>query len=132
MGCRVKGENGNTLRHFLWGVGLVLGCQVVFMGGGLLLERSMGLPITGVPSLLGLTVVLGVAGFLSTRTSEHLLLGSFTFAILFPLTLYLAMTVEAFTVPVNQRLADFSLGYLCALTLAVWIYFGIRILGGKM
>lgn len=115
-------------RHFMRGVILVFAVQLVFMGGGLLVERLLDVPVTGVPSMIGLSLVLVLASMMSRRASDYVLLGSFTLAFLAPVTLFLVVLFRVF--PVTERLAFFSLGYMSALVLAVWFYFGFRIWAG--
>jgi hypothetical protein len=121
-------QPADTFRHFLRGLALVVVVQTVFMAGGLLLERLTGGPVTGLPTVIGLTLVLVLATVLSQRSSEYVLLGSFTLAFLSPLLLFLILRFKIF--PVEERLVYFSMGYLCALILAVWFYLGFRIWQG--
>jgi hypothetical protein len=120
--------DARAMNHFLRGMGLTVAVQTVFMGGGLLLERLLDIPVTGVPSAIGLTVLLGLGAWLARRYSEMLLIGAFTVAFLSPLILFLVVAFNVFKV--EEKLVYFSLGYLSALILAVWFYFGFRILGG--
>lgn len=123
-------KSRTILSHFLWGVVMLVIVQSVFMGGGLLVETLMKTPLTGIPSMLGLTVVLFVGAIMIDRKSEYVLAGSFAIAFLSPLLLLLVTHFKVF--PVNERMVYFSMGYLTALVLAVWLYFGVRMVRGKI
>lgn len=112
--------------QFRKGLYFVLVVQTLFMAGGLLVERLLKAPVTGVPSLIGLTVVLFVCALKTRDRGPFFLLGSFSIAFLAPAALFLVTYFKAF--PVQERLAYYSMGYMSALVMAVWIYFGVRIL----
>jgi hypothetical protein len=121
-------DHPDAFRHFLRGLALAVLVQTVFMAGGLLVERLLDSPITGIPSMIGLTVVLVAGAALSRLWSPFVLMGSFTLAFVAPLVLFLAVQFRVF--PADERLVFFSMGYLCALTLAVWFYFVWRVWTG--
>lgn len=117
-------------REFRLGILLTAGVQAVFMGGGLWAERLLDAPVTGVPSLLGLSVLLAVSAVLARRMSPVVLLGSFSLAVLSPVILFAVIHFRIF--PVSEKLAHFSLGYMCALIAAVWFYLGFCIVDGDL
>lgn len=123
------GENQHTT-HFFRGVILVVVMQTAFMGGGLMIERLLDAPVTGIPSVIGLSLVLAIGAFMSVKMSQFVLLGSFTFAFLAPLMLFAVAFFNVF--PVVDKLVYFSIGYLSALTLAVWFYFAFKIIRGEL
>jgi hypothetical protein len=123
--------NGDaSLRHFFLGVVLLLVVQAVFMLGGYALEKALGVPVTGIPTAIGLTLVF-LCGVLSVRrASQFVLLGSFTLAFLSPLILLLLLLAKA--LPVDRQMVNASLYYQALLTIGVWAYFGVRIMRGKL
>jgi len=123
-------NDASCLRHFFVGIILLLVIQTVFMLGGYMVEKAMGFPVTGVPSAIGLTLVLVLGILISRRLSEYVVLGSFTLAFLAPLILFL--TVFFKVVPVNMPWAKGSLIYLALLTCGVWTYFLVKIVRGRL
>jgi ABC-type Fe3+-siderophore transport system permease subunit len=122
--------NKTIMGHFIQGGVLFLTVQAIFMGGGLLVETLARAPISGVPSMAGLTVVLFLAAMRIEKKSEYVLLGSFSIAFLAPLALFLVTRYKVF--PVEEPTVYFSMGYLSALIVAVWLYFAVKIIKGKM
>lgn len=120
----------DAVSHYFLGVIVVVCVQVAAMFGGLAIERRLGFAVTGIPSAAGLFVVLLVSGMLSQRLSEYVLLGSFTFAFVAPVILYLVVLLRA--LPILQPHVSFSLGYMIILTSVVWLYFLLRILRGEL
>lgn len=123
-------SNRDAVPHFFVGVVVVVTIQLSAMLGGLALERRMAMGVTGVPSAIGLFLVLFVSGLLSRRLSEYVLLGSFTFAFMAPLILILVVIFKM--LPLMQPHVSFSLGYMIILTSAVWLYFLVRILRNQL
>lgn len=124
------GNDKLAMRHFMWGLTLLLAVQAVFMGGGLLVESLLKAPVTGVPSMAGLTTVLFISILAAGRKSEYVVLGSFSIACIAPLILFAVVQYKLF--PVQTELVHFSMGYMTALTVAVWVYFGVRMLRRRM
>lgn len=123
-------SNRDVVQHFFVGVVVVVTIQLAAMLGGLVVERRMALGVTGIPSAVGLFLVLLVSGLLSRRLSEYVLLGSFTFAFAAPLILILVVIFRM--LPLMQPHVNFSLGYMIVLTAAVWLYFLVRILRNQL
>lgn len=109
-----------TLKHFFLGVSLFIIIETIFMLGGLFVENKMGISVTGIPSAIGVTIVL-LLGLFLYKKSEYILLGSFTFAFLTPFILYLVMKFNAMTF--LKPHIYLSLGYSLLLILAVWLYY---------
>jgi hypothetical protein len=119
-----------VLGHFFIGMVLLVAAQTVFMYGGLLLERHLSVLITGIPTAVGLTLVVATAAGLSRKLSSYVLLGTFTAAFLCPLILLLILL---FAPNSCQRPHVYgSLGYVTAMTAAGWTYFINKILRGGM
>jgi len=121
----VRKSEGSILKYFFLGIVLVVVIQAVFMLGGLIIENNIKIPITGIPSAIGLTLVL-IIGLLLYRKSEFILLGSFTLAFLSPLILVLIQLFGfmSFKAPELQ----YSTGYMTAMILIIWIYYINKIL----
>lgn len=117
-----------VLGHFFVGMILVVVIQVLFMFGGYLVEKRMNVPVTGIPSSIGLTVVLAADVLLSRKLSGYVLLGSFVLAFISPLILLLIVLFKA--IPFTAPHMYWSIGYLAALTAAVCLYCVRRILKG--
>lgn len=126
----MRPDEREALAEFKKGLFFVLVVQTLFMAGGLLVERLLNAPVTGIPSLIGMTLVLFVCALKTGDRGPFFLLGSFSIAILAPLALFLVLHFKAF--PFDERLSYYSLGYMSALVTAVWIYFGVRILKGDL
>lgn len=119
-------DDKSVLAHFFIGIVMVIVIQTVFMLGGLVVEKQMEIPITGIPSGIGLTVVLVAGAVASRKLSSYVLLGSFTLAFISPLILLLIIIFKAmeFTAPHLY----YAVAYLVVLCIAVWGHFVIRIL----
>ena len=115
-----------VLGHFFIGMVLLVAAQTVFMYGGLLVERHLKAPITGVPTAVGLTLVVAAAVLLSRKLSSYVLLGTFTAAFLCPLILLLILLFDPKSC--RQPHVYGSLGYVAAVTGAGWAYFINKIL----
>jgi hypothetical protein len=124
----MREDERRIITQFGRGVVLLLVVQTAFMAGGLLVERWLQAPVTGVPSMVGMTLVLFISAMMSGEKDHYVLLGSFSLAFLAPLALHLVVRFKTF--PVHEHLVHYSIGYLSALVVAVWIYFGVRILKG--
>jgi hypothetical protein len=127
---RMKVDERQLLPHFSLGIMLMVMVQTLCMFGGLVVERRLGVFVTGIPSSVGLFLVLLVAGTLSKKLSDYVLLGAFTFAFVAPLILFVVVLLKA--LPVMQPQTNWSLAYMIVLTATVWIYFLARIFRGKM
>ena len=115
-----------ALGHFFLGIILLVAVQTVFMLGGLLVERFLGLPVTGIPTAIGLTVTLILALAVSRATSSYVLLGSFVLAFVPPVILALIVLFD--TLPFHTPLIQAAIVYLALVTAAVWGYCATRIL----
>lgn len=131
-------ENNNTnnlkkdedvLKYFFLGIVIVITVLTLFMYVGMLIEKNMQIPITGIPSVIGLTVVL-IIGLLLVKRSKYILLGSFSLAFISPLILILIITFKAmsFTAPYIY----YSTAYLVVLISIVWIYYVNKILKNEI
>lgn len=123
-------QDSVPLRHFFVGAVLLMAIQTCFMLGGYLVEKNMGYPVTGIPSSVGLTLVLIVDLLATRRMSQYVMLGSFTFAFLSPLLLFMVTYFKV--VPFASPVTWYSLAYLVALTGGVWAYFMTKIIRGNM
>ena len=119
-----------ALGHFFIGMVLLVAAQTVFMFGGLLVERHLKVPITGIPTAVGLTLVVVTAVVLSRKLSSYVLLGTFTAAFLCPLILLLILAFDPNSCQKPHVYG--SLGYVAAVTAAGWAYFINRILRGSL
>jgi hypothetical protein len=120
----------SVLGHFFIGMVLLVVAQTVFMYGGLLVERHLKGPITGIPTAVGLTLVVATSVALSRKLSPYVLLGTFTAAFLCPLILLLILIFNPSSCQKSHVYG--SLGYVVAVTAAGWAYFINRILRGGM
>ena len=125
----VPHKDEDVIKYFFLGIVIFLLTQVVFMYGGMFVENNMQLPITGIPSAIGLTVVL-VFGLLLAKRSKYILLGSFSIAFISPLILDLIVRfkIMSFTAPHIY----YSIGYLIVVILIVWVYFINKILKNEL
>ena len=115
----------NVLGYFFFGLILTVIVQTIFMLGGLYVEKNMAIPITGIPSAVGLTVIL-LFGLVMYKKSKFVLLGSFTVAFISPLILLLIVLFKAmdFLAPYMY----YSLVYTSLMVLCVYIYYMKKIL----
>jgi len=122
-------KNEGVLKYFFLGIVIVVIIQTLFMYGGMLVEKNMQISITGIPSAIGLTLVL-IIGLLLAKRSKYILLGSFSLAFISPLILSLITTFKAmeFTSPHIY----YSTTYLVAVILIVWLYYINKILKNKL
>ncbi|MFA6145763.1 MAG: hypothetical protein WC697_00325 [Patescibacteria group bacterium] len=122
-------EDKNVLKYFFLGIVIFLLIQTLFMYGGMLVEKNMQIPITGMPSAMGLTIVL-IIGLLLAKKSKYILLGSFTLAFISPLILGLIIIFKAmdFLTPNIY----YSMIYLVVVILIIWIYYINKILKNKI
>lgn len=126
---QVKRNSDNTVfKYFFLGMILLIIVQVVFMLGGLLIERQLGVPMTGIPTALGLTLVL-IIGMIFARKSEYFLLGSFSLAFISPLILGL---IVLFGFMDYSKILFYSIAYLALMILIVWIYYINKILKDRL
>ncbi len=125
-------DDRSVLTHFFGGIVFVVLVQTAFMLGGLLVERRMGIPITGIPSSIGLTLVLVLGALAARRTSIFLLMGSFALAFIAPLILLVIVLARPPAMPFLVPQTYWALGYMAALCVAVWLFFVARILRGKI
>lgn len=119
-----KKKKPEVIKHFFLGIVLLLVVQTIFMLGGLLIENAMEIPITGIPSAIGLTLVLIIC-LAMVKKSEYILLGSFMIAFVSPLILGVIVLFNAkkFLVPHMY----YSITYMVAMIAIVWIYYVIKI-----
>ncbi|MFA5856364.1 MAG: hypothetical protein WC867_03335 [Candidatus Pacearchaeota archaeon] len=124
-----KSEENNVLKYFFIGIVIVVIIQSLFMFGGMILEKRMNMNITGIPSSIGLTIVLLIGLFLYKK-SEFILLGSFSLAFISPLLLLLIVVFKAMAY--TKPHMYFSIAYLILLITIVWAYYVNRIMKGKI
>jgi len=115
----------NVLGYFFLGLILTVIIQTVFMLGGMYVEKGMNIPITGIPSSIGLTIVL-LIGLIMYKKSSFVLLGSFTVAFLAPLILLLIVLFGAMEFLKPQMY--YSLAYTSLMVFAVYIFYMRKIL----
>ena len=89
------------------------------MIGGLFIENSQGILITGIPSAIGLTLILLISLYYNSKGKEYIFLGSFTLAFLAPLILFLIVTFAPTLV--DTSLVNYTLSYLTILVIVVYI-----------
>lgn len=118
-----------TLKQFFIGIILFVVIQAAFMVGGLFIEQAKGMLITGIPSAIGMTLLLGL-GMILNQKKPYAFLGLFSIAFLSPLILFLI----SFFAPdrVDSSFVSYTLLYLIVVILAVWTYFTVRILRNKL
>jgi len=118
-------KDDSVLKYFFLGIVIVVIVQTIFMFGGMIIEKNMQIAITGIPSAIGLTLVL-IIGLILSKRSTYILLGSFALAFISPLILSLIVVFKAmdFTVPHIY----YSTTYLVLVILIVWLYYIVKIL----
>jgi len=118
-------KKSNVFNDFILGAILFVIIQTVFMLGGYFIEKAKEMPITGIPSVIGMTLILIIGICFAKKGKEYVLLGSFAIAFLSPLILLLIVLFNAmaYTIPHIY----YSIGYLTLLLLVVWGYFIIKI-----
>jgi len=121
----MKKRKQNVVNYFFLGIILTVVIQSLFMFGGLIVEKKMGVSITGIPSAIGLTVVL-LAGLLMYKKSMFILLGSFAIAFLSPLILLLIVLFGA--MDFLSPIVYYSLIYMVIIVIAVYSYYTKRII----
>jgi len=119
----VKKRKEEIVKHFFLGIILTVIIQSLFMLGGLFIENKLGVLITGIPSALGLTLIL-ILGLILYKKSEYILLGGFTIAFISPLILFLIILFNAMKF---SYLIYYSTAYLTALIVVVWVYYIYKI-----
>jgi len=125
----IDNKDSGVLKDFFLGIVIFLVVQTIFMLGGLLIEKKLAVAITGIPSAIGLTIIL-IIGLTLFKSSKYYLLGSFTLAFLSPLILGLIVMFKAMAF--SSPIVFYSLIYLICLILAIWSYFSYLILNKKL
>jgi len=115
----MKKRGEDVLKQFFLGIVLFVIIQAVFMIGGLFIENSQGILITGIPSAIGLTLILLISLYYNSKGKEYIFLGSFTLAFLAPLILFLIVTFAPTLV--DTSLVNYTLSYLTILVIVVYI-----------
>lgn len=118
-------KRDTVMKDFIFGIILFVVIQAIFMLGGLYIENSNGIPITGIPSALGLTVVLLLGLYFRKQKKDYVIIGSFILAFIAPLILYLIVLFNAmeFLAPHIQ----YSITYMVLVILFVWAGFIIKV-----
>ena len=119
----------NVLEYFFFGLILTIIIQTIFMLGGMYFERNIGIPLTGIPSAIGLTLVF-LIGLIMYKKSVFVLLGSFTVAFISPLILLLIVLFNAMEF-VKPHMY-YSLAYTALLVLCVYIFYMNKILKNEL
>lgn len=117
--------NKIVMHDFILGIILVVIVQVLFMFGGMLVEDSMGMTITGIPTSIGLTIVFLLGIYYVLKGREFILMGSSMLGFISPLLLYLIYLFKA--LPYNSPLFGYSIGYMSVVVIAIWMYFVVKI-----
>jgi len=115
----------NVLGYFFLGLILTIIVQTIFMLGGMYVEKGMNIPLTGIPSSIGLTIVL-LIGLIMYKKSPFVLLGSFTVGFLSPLILLLIVLFGAMDFLKPQMY--YSLIYTSLMVFVVYIFYMRKIL----
>jgi len=118
------------IREIFLGIILFVVVQAIFMIGGLLFENSKNIGITGIPSSIGLIILLLIGIFLVKSGKSYLFLGSYILAFLTPIILF----VINFFAPnlVVSKYISYSIYFSALLVIIIWIYFIIKIIRGKL
>lgn len=118
-------QDRGVLRDFFLGIVIFVVVQAIFMIGGLILENSQGRLINGIPSAIGLTVVLIIGLIFNAKGREYLFLGSFVLAFLAPMILFILRVFVASRIDLS--LIYYSLIYSTLLVLIVYISLFIKL-----
>jgi hypothetical protein len=113
-------KTDDVLKYFFIGIIIVIIIETLFMLLGMYFENYNGLAITGIPSSIGLTIIL-VIGLLLRKKSEYILLGSFSFAFVAPLILGLIIIFGA--MDYNSPIIYVSIAYMIVMIAFVWFYY---------
>ena len=124
---KIKNKVGNKLntkvaeekKYFLFGIFLFFALELIFMPEGIYFEKILKLPMTGIPSAIGLTLGL-IIGILLFKKTEKILLGYFSFAIFSPILLII---MALFGVKILTPYFYLSLSYLIIMILIVLGFF---------
>lgn len=113
-------QDKEVLHDFFFGAILFVIIQAIFMIGGLFIEKSMRVSITGIPSLIGILVVLAFGIYYSNKGRIYVLLGNFLLAFLAPLILYLITLFNfmSFAIPTLY----YSMVMMVVIIIVVWVY----------
>ena len=120
----VKKES-KILSNFFLGIFLFLFIQLIFMLGGLFLEKSMGSLITGLPSVIGLTLIFLIGLYYNAKGKEYMFLGNFILAFLSPLIVFMIFLFTPDSVA--KPLVYYTLSYMAILVVAVDFYLARKI-----
>lgn len=115
----------NVLGSFFLGIFVLIIVQLIFMVGGLFLERSRGILITGLPSAIGLTLVFLAGLYYNSKGREYFFIGSFVLAFLAPLIVFMFVLFSPELVA--KPLVYYTLSYMAVLVVAVDFYLAWKI-----
>jgi len=127
MQKRVRKEKTDySLKEFFLGIIIFLVVQAIFMLGGLFFENFNGDLISGIPSAIGLTLVLFIGLYFNSKNKENIFFGNFVLAFLAPLILF-AILIFA-PAKMDIPLIYYTLGYMSLLVIIVYLSFFFKIL----
>lgn len=120
-----KGKESGILRDFFIGVVLFVVIQSIFMIAGLLIEKNRGSLITGIPSSIGITIIILLSIYLNLRGKEYMFFGSFLLAFLVPVILFVFIIFgkAQLSIPIIY----YSLTYITFLVSITYLYLTIKI-----
>ena len=121
----MKKKENNVLGDFFIGIVLFLLIQLVFMLGGLFIENSNSSLITGIPSAVGLTLVLILGLYFNSLGRDYRFMGLFVLAFLSPLIVFLIFLFAPDLVESN--LTKFSMIYMTLVVIIADTFIALKI-----
>ena len=103
--------------------------QAAFMLGGLYFEKTSGLLINGLPSAIGLTIILLAGLYFNSKGKEYIFYGSFVLAFLAPLITFMIKLFSPESVQIP--LINYTMAYMALLVVAAYAYIVFKLLKGE-
>ena len=116
----------NLAKDIILGLVLLVVIEAAFMIGGLLIEKSEGNLITGIPSAIGLSLVILIGLFFVSKGREYVFIGISLLAFIPPSILFAFRTFAPSQVLFPT--ISYSLSYITLLVVVVYFYLFFKIL----
>lgn len=118
----------NVIRSLFLGMFLFIFIQIIFMLGGFFIEKSTNTLITGIPSAIGLTIVLLIGLYNNAKGKIYTFLGTFILAFLSPLIVFLISLFGPDLI--SKPTTYYSLIYMAIIVVSTYIYFVTKLWRG--
>jgi len=103
--------------------------QAAFMLGGLYFEKTQGMSINGLPSAIGLTVILLTGIYFNSKGKEYIFYGSFVLAFLAPLITFMIKLFSPESVQIP--LVNYTMAYMALIVIGVYAYIVFKLMRGE-